>query len=289
MIDGRRRRPTEGQIPSARSQALKSFGSLLVRLGVSANAVTAVGVVLAAGTGVTIGLGHLWIGTALLIVGGLMDTLDGVVAKAAGTTGPRGAFCDSVADRLADALIFGGVTWHLLSGHDPRLALLPVAILAVSALVSYERAKAESLGFTAHGGLMERAERLILLGAALVFHVVIVPILVLLLALTCLTAAGRFIRVFRQATVVPAVPTVPPLVEARSGRLESTWRAARERRRQEALRQRRRTRRARQPIAFRLRDVLHQDRDWPLREVRRERAGRQRAAAALRRRIDSER
>jgi CDP-diacylglycerol--glycerol-3-phosphate 3-phosphatidyltransferase len=286
MIDGRRRRPTEGHTASARAQALQGFGSFLVRLGVTANAVTAAGVVLAAGTAVTIGLGHLWVGAALLIVGGLMDTLDGVVAKAAGTSSPRGAFCDSVSDRLADGLILGGVTWHLLSGHNPRLALLPVAILAIGALVSYERAKAESLGFTAHGGLMERAERLILLGAALVFNVVLVPLLALLLLLTCLTAAGRFIRVFRQATLAAATP---PLVEAQPTRVESSWRVARERRRQEALRQRRRIRRAREPITFRLREVLHPERDWPLREVRRERAGRQRTAAALRRRIDSER
>ena len=140
-------------------------------MGVTANQVTVVGILLAGVTGVMIGLGRFWIGVVLLTVGGLMDTLDGVVAKAAGTASKRGAFFDSVADRVADALIFGGMAWYLASGHNPRLALLPFAILGVSAVISYERAKAESLGYDAKGGLMERAERLILLGIALALHI----------------------------------------------------------------------------------------------------------------------
>ena len=106
-----------------------------------------------------------------------MDTLDGVVAKAAGTASNKGAFFDSVADRVSDALIFGGVAWYFASGSDPRLAVLPFAIFGVSAVISYERAKAESLGYDAKGGLMERAERLILLGVALLLHVIFVPLL----------------------------------------------------------------------------------------------------------------
>jgi CDP-diacylglycerol--glycerol-3-phosphate 3-phosphatidyltransferase len=88
----------------------------------------------------------------------------------------------------------------MLVGRNPKDALLPIAILAVSGIVSYERAKAESLGFSARGGLMERAERLIFLGFAFVFHVVLVPFLVVLLVLTCATAIGRFYRVWIQAS-----------------------------------------------------------------------------------------
>ena len=75
---------------------------------------------LAAATGVCIGLGYFSVGIVLLTVGGLMDTLDGVVAKAAGTASKKGAFFDSVADRVADALIFGGVAWYFASGSDPQ-------------------------------------------------------------------------------------------------------------------------------------------------------------------------
>ena len=177
-----------------------AIGARLARHGVTANEVTVVGMVLAAVTGVVIGLGHFWTAAALLTVGGLMDTLDGAVAKAAGTSSKKGAFFDSVADRVSDALIFGGVAWYFASGSQPRLALLPFAIFGVSTVISYERAKAESLGYDAKGGLMERAERLIFLGVTLVAHVVFVPLLAVLLALTVFTAVQRFAKVWRQAS-----------------------------------------------------------------------------------------
>jgi CDP-diacylglycerol---glycerol-3-phosphate 3-phosphatidyltransferase len=282
MIDGRRRRgaatphqPTEG-VPS-RTQRV---GRRLVDLGITANAVTFTGVVLAALTGLVVGLGHLIIGVVLLTIGGLMDALDGIVAKAAGSASPRGAFLDSVADRLSDALIFGGVTWHLLEGHDPKLAILPVAILAVSSLISYERAKAESLGFSARGGLMERAERLILLGVALFFHVVLVPLLICLLVLSTATATGRFVRVWRAASGIPARHD---LVGAR---VESQWRAWRESGRART-RRRARNRRELEPVGTRLRKVLAANRPVP--RSRRHNAGRRRAMAAFRARIDGSR
>jgi CDP-diacylglycerol--glycerol-3-phosphate 3-phosphatidyltransferase len=211
-----------------------------------------------------IGLGHFWVGVVLLSVGGLMDTLDGVVAKAAGTSSKKGAFFDSVADRVADALIFGGVAWYLASGSDPRLAVLPFAILAVSAVISYERAKAESLGYDAKGGLMERAERLILLGVALIIHVIFVPLLGLLLVLSAITALQRFVKVWRQAS--------PELASAegarapwRRGRVESRWQAWREprpagTRRRATTQSRVRARRRDEPLGVRLRRVLATER-----------------------------
>src|SRR5438874_293853 len=82
---------------------------------------------------------------------------------------PRGAFFDSVSDRVSDTMVLGGVAWYLASTHGAHAALLPFAVLGASNLVSYERARAEALGFTARGGLMERAERMLLLGAGLAF------------------------------------------------------------------------------------------------------------------------
>jgi CDP-diacylglycerol--glycerol-3-phosphate 3-phosphatidyltransferase len=167
---------------------------------VTADEVTVVGILFAIATSVVIGLGYLYVGIVVLTIGGLMDALDGVVAKSAGATSVRGAFFDSVADRISDAFIFGGVAWYLLERSDPRAAILPVAILAVSGVISYTRAKAESLGLSARGGLMERAERLIFLGAALLLHVVMVPLLGVLLLLTTATAVGRFRKVWLQAS-----------------------------------------------------------------------------------------
>ena len=75
--------------------------------------------------------------------------------------------------------------------------------MALSSLISYQRAKAESLGLDAKGGLMERAERVVLLCIGLLFEPLLVPVLWLMLALTAITAVQRFVKVWRQAQVAP--------------------------------------------------------------------------------------
>jgi CDP-diacylglycerol--glycerol-3-phosphate 3-phosphatidyltransferase len=274
MIDGRRgqaraRAGEEGQ--AAEQPARKrgpQLGLRLHRLGVKADQITTLGLVLAAGTAVIIGLRWLLLGVALIIVGGLMDALDGAVAKAAGSASKRGAFFDSTSDRVADGLIFGGVAWYLAAGKHPELALLPFAIFGAGAVISYERAKAESLGYSGKGGLMERAERLILLGAALTFYWVMIPLLWLLLVLTAGTAAWRFMKVWAQATAdLKGEPVVaaPVVARWRTGRVESRWRAWREGalggtpgtgRRARTPASRWRSRRQAEPLASRVRRVL---------------------------------
>ena len=158
MFDGRWR--------DAVDRSTGPVGAALHRRGITADVLTATGLVSATATAATVATGHLHIAIVLLILTGLHDLLDGPVAKAAGTASVRGAFFDSVTDRVADALLMGGVAWYLVGRHEGHLAVLPLAVLGVTALVSYERAKAESLGLSAKGGLMERAERMILLGVA---------------------------------------------------------------------------------------------------------------------------
>ena len=147
-------------------------GRRLQQVGISADVLTATGLVSAAATAVAVATGHFHLALVLLILTGLHDLLDGPVAKASGTSSVRGAFFDSVTDRVADALILGGIAWYLVSTHPGHLVLLPFAVLAVTSLVSYQRAKAESLGISAKGGLMERAERMILLGIGFLSAVV---------------------------------------------------------------------------------------------------------------------
>jgi CDP-diacylglycerol--glycerol-3-phosphate 3-phosphatidyltransferase len=265
--------PTPEPVPPARPapkpperDLRKGFaiGARLARHGVTANEVTVVGMALAGATGVVIGLGQFWIAIVLLTVGGLMDTLDGAVAKAAGTASKKGAFFDSVADRVSDAFIFGGVAWYFASGSQPRLALLPFAILGVSTVISYERAKAESLGYDARGGLMERAERLIFLGVALLFHVVFVPLLGALLALTVFTAGQRFVKVWRQASP-EAASSAAGRGPWRRGRVESRWQSWRQpraggTRRRATTPSRVRARRRSETLGVRLRRVLASER-----------------------------
>ena len=185
-------------------KSLKPVGTNLRRTGITADHLTTLGIVMAAAAAVAIGNGALRGGLLLLVLTGVPDVLDGAVAKASGTASPRGAFFDSVSDRFTDALLFGGVAWFLATTQPGRVAVLPLAVLAMSMLISYERAKAESLGFDARGGLMERAERLAALGFALVFDSLMVATLWVMLALTAVTAVQRFVSVWKQASGVPA-------------------------------------------------------------------------------------
>lgn len=234
MFDGRWR--------DAVDRSTRPVGGLLVKCGVTADVLTASGLLFATATAVAVGSGHLLLGIPLLILTGAHDLLDGPVAKAAGSASVRGAFFDSVTDRVADAVLMMGVAWYLVASHRGELVLLPLAVLAASSLVSYQRAKAESLGLSAaRGGLMERAERMILLGVGFLASFLLVPVLWVLLGLTLLTAAGRFLRVW-QAAEGPSRPATPvglgetggPAAGARAearwrkGRVESRWRAFRE-------------------------------------------------------------
>lgn len=201
MFDGRFRATAE--------QRLKPVGRYLRQSGIRADHLTILGIAAAAGAAFAIGAGALRAGLLLLILTGVPDVLDGAVAKASGTASPRGAFFDSVSDRLTDALLLGGVAWFVAGRYSAHVAVLPLAVLAAAMLISYERAKAESLGFDARGGLMERAERLVALGVGLLFESVLIWVLWAMLALTLFTAVQRFVKVWRQAPAVrpPLKPT----------------------------------------------------------------------------------
>jgi len=197
-------------------RGLRPVGSSLGKVGITANQLTAVGIVISLFAALAVAQGHPLLGALLLGLSAVPDVLDGAVAKASGTSSPRGAFFDSVSDRVSDTMVLGGVAWYLASTHGAHAALLPFAVLGASNLVSYERARAEALGFTARGGLMERAERMLLLGAGLAFSALLVPALWLMLVLTLVTAGHRFVMVWRQASAPRRRPV--------SDRLKGRWR-----------------------------------------------------------------
>src|SRR5690606_18601507 len=112
------------------------------KTGIKADHLTILGVVMAAATSIAVANGALRLGLLLLVLCAVPDVLDGAVAKASGTASPRGAFFDSVSDRVADALLFGGMAWYLSSQPGAgRIAVLPLAVLGASLIISYERAK----------------------------------------------------------------------------------------------------------------------------------------------------
>ena len=195
----------DGNLRTAVDRALIPIGRVLQRIGITADVVTVIGIAMSGAAAVAIGRGNLLLGFILLILTGIPDALDGAVAKAAGTSSKRGALFDSVSDRLTDALLFGGLTWHYASTRPGHLMMLPVAVMASAQIISYQRAKAEILGYEAKGGVMERAERFIVLALGLLLSVIIgddalLVVLWIMLALTLVTAIQRFIKVWIQAT-----------------------------------------------------------------------------------------
>jgi CDP-diacylglycerol--glycerol-3-phosphate 3-phosphatidyltransferase len=200
---------------------LRPVGANIDRAGLSADHLTTLGVIMAVAASLAIANGALRAGLLLLTLTAVPDVLDGAVAKASGTASSRGAFFDSVADRFTDALLLGGVAWYLASTEPGRVSVLPLAVLGLSMLISYERAKAESLGYDARGGLMERAERLLALGFGLLFDSLLVATLWVMLVLSAITAVQRFVMVWRQASA-PRPAEVPAAVRWRARRAART-------------------------------------------------------------------
>ena len=136
----------------------------LVRIGVTADMVTIVGTVgVAAAALFFYPRGELFWGSIVVTLFVVFDMLDGAVARARGGSSTWGAFLDSTLDRVADAAVFGSfVLWYMFGGHSRLLAGVALFDLVCGALVSYAKARAESLGYRADTGFAERTERLLI-------------------------------------------------------------------------------------------------------------------------------
>jgi len=207
----------DGNLRDQVDRGVQPVGAALVSVGVTADMMTLLGIAMSAAAAVVIGSGSLAWGLVLMIATGLPDLLDGAIAKAAGTSSKRGAYFDSVSDRLSDIMVFSGVAWYLSATRDDQIHMLPVAVMGLAIMTSYQRAKAESLGFDAKGGLMERAERFIALGIGLFLGAfddrLLIGVLWVMFVLTAITALQRFFKVRKQASVDR--PTPPPSTFAR--------------------------------------------------------------------------
>ncbi len=146
------------------ARILAPAGKALARTPLTPNMVTVIGA-----TGMTAGAlalfptGHLFAGTMVCTGFVLTDMLDGVLARLTGTSGTFGAFLDSTLDRVGDAAVFGGIAiWLATGGHSRLLAAVALFCLVTGGLVSYAKARAESLGIPCDVGIAERAERLLI-------------------------------------------------------------------------------------------------------------------------------
>jgi CDP-diacylglycerol--glycerol-3-phosphate 3-phosphatidyltransferase/CDP-diacylglycerol--inositol 3-phosphatidyltransferase len=180
---------------------------LLLRLNVSPDAVTVVGtlgVVLAAVW--FFPQGDLLVGVLVITAFVFSDLLDGTMARISGRTSTWGAFLDSTLDRMGDSAIFGGlVLYYAWVVESQVLAALALYCLVTGWLTSYARARAESLGYEAKGGIAARADRLVaVLVAAGLSDIFDLPVLLevvlwLLAVASTATVVQRILTVRRQA------------------------------------------------------------------------------------------
>lgn len=180
---------------------------LLLRLGISPDAVTVVGTL-----GVAFGAlwffprGQLLVGVLVVAAFVFSDLVDGHMARLSGSASKWGAFLDSTLDRVGDAAIFGGlVLYYVGPGDSDRLAALALYCLVMGSVTSYARARAESLGMEARGGVAERADRLaailVMTGLSDLFDLPVLLVLTLwvLAVASTITVLQRILQVRRQA------------------------------------------------------------------------------------------
>ena len=173
---------------------LDPIGAFLNRLGISPNTITLLGL---AGTTVgayVIAQGHMTTGAIILLASVLVDAFDGTMARLRGEPSDFGAVVDSVSDRYAELVTFGGLLYYFLTQSDYPGVVVAFIAAAGSVLVSYVKARAEGLGFTAKVGILTRFERYLVLIPLLVFNQPFIAV-TLIAILANITAFQRIFHV----------------------------------------------------------------------------------------------
>ena len=195
MLDNDKARTVVGR-------AINPIAGILVKLGVSPNAVTVLGTVGISGAAILFfPEGNFFVGTLVILVFIFSDLLDGTVARISGKSNPIGAFLDSTMDRVTDAALFGSLVIYY--ANQESSLLVPAIVTAFAAqLISYIRAKAESQGISMKVGIAERPERIIILlvgtgftGLGLSFAIDLA--IILLTVLTIITVLQRLIAAYQ--------------------------------------------------------------------------------------------
>ena len=163
---------------------------VLLRMGVGANHSSVAGVLLNLVAASLVVAGSLLLAGALYLLAGLIDLLDGILARLAKADSPFGAFLDSTLDRISEGLMFAAIAYWFAAAGDAVEAGLAVLALLGSLLVSYTWARAEALGIQCHVGIFTRAERVVLVAFGLVSGF-LAEVIYLLVALTAYTIGER--------------------------------------------------------------------------------------------------
>ena len=193
------------KLRTAWGRLMSPLADALLKMGVTPDMVTIGGTVVSVVLALwLLPTGHLFLGAILLGVFTVLDTVDGLMARRSGRSGPWGAFLDSTLDRVTDGAIFGGLVVHFVLRDDLLTAWFALACLVLGAVVPYARARAEGLGMTANVGIAERGDRILvsLVATGLVglgvTHWLLTVALGLLAAASLVTVVQRMLVVRRQ-------------------------------------------------------------------------------------------
>jgi CDP-diacylglycerol--glycerol-3-phosphate 3-phosphatidyltransferase len=173
--------------------------SPLAAIGITPNMISVAGFAGNVAAAVLAASGFFPLAGLVMLISSALDLLDGALARKTGTVTRFGAVFDSVLDRLSEAAVLGGLTYHFTQTGDTTEIALCYAAIVGSIMVSYVRARAEGLGLTLREGLFTRAERVILLAAALIIgHGVVIWALWILAVLSHATAVQRVFTVWQK-------------------------------------------------------------------------------------------
>lgn len=177
---------------------LDEIAGFLNKLGIKPNVITAAGFLGNLVASVMIAFGNLTWGGIVAMVVGPLDALDGTMARLRNESGRYGAFADSVTDRYSEIALYAGLLVYFYNTGSWQDGLLVFFSAVGSIMVSYVRARAEALNFSAKIGLLTRAERYIVLIPGIIFGYPQISLWILAI-LTNITALQRFLYVRKQA------------------------------------------------------------------------------------------
>ncbi len=206
MMNGRGVRLLPGPLISGFSDLLSPVSEWLIKRRIHPNTITSTSAIVVIGAGAAFGLDQARLGAFWLLLSGLLDVLDGQVARRGGMVSKFGAFFDSTFDRIGEAILFAGIAVYFQTAENqaaPILGvLLALATLTGSFLVSYTRARAEGLGLECKVGLAQRPERILGLGVPTLFFgagprgILLLVLMALLAALSWITVVQRVAHVY---------------------------------------------------------------------------------------------
>jgi CDP-diacylglycerol--glycerol-3-phosphate 3-phosphatidyltransferase len=192
-------------------RGLAPVASVLVRARVHPNVLTTLGFVVTLAAAAIFFAGEVRLGGLVVILAGVFDILDGRVARESGLASKFGSFYDSTLDRISELVIYASLVAVFLDSDRSWMIYVVFAAAGGALMVSYTRARAEALGIPCRVGLLQRPERVVLLGAGAMLGLDALAVaLAVLAALSISTAVQRIFAVYAVARGVPLEEPIPP-------------------------------------------------------------------------------